>query len=278
MRPNLFNYTDYRVFLTDFFNYKKNCNSGWSYRSWSNNLGIKSNASLLKIINGDREIGNEIKLKLLRYFSFTEDETMYFEDLIRLSKFRKDSRLSHLIFKNLAKEHSTKHYRALTPEEFKKISNWIYFILSSLSRRSGIKNDAEWISQNFIFNTEKEEIQTIIDDMLDKEILHLDKSKNMLVSSAKSLRAYEGLSKSTDDMKKIHTQLLEIAKECINNHQQGDHKIILHGFSLNVSQDDIPAMNEMIYEFFDELTQKFSVENTRSAYQLQLQCFPLTKT
>ena len=87
-RPQVLNYSDYRLFLQDSFHYSQKKNPQWSYEAWAHKLELQSNTSLLKIINGQREAGKKIQDKLVEYFGFNDTEAQYFNDLVELSKLK----------------------------------------------------------------------------------------------------------------------------------------------------------------------------------------------
>ena len=64
---NIFNYSDYREFLRDFFDMKKRVNPSWSYGLWSSKLGLNSISSITMVINGQRHAGKKIQKSLITF-------------------------------------------------------------------------------------------------------------------------------------------------------------------------------------------------------------------
>lgn len=79
-------YTDFRKFLRDYANEKKQQNPEWSLAIWARELGLSSTSSLTKIINGQREAGSKFCFKVIEYFKFTIEDTKHFDYLVYTSK------------------------------------------------------------------------------------------------------------------------------------------------------------------------------------------------
>ena len=78
----IFDYTDYRTFLKDHFQFKKLDQPQFSLGVWSKRLGVSSTAVLANILNGKRNPGEMISEKFITYFGFAPKEQQYFQDLI----------------------------------------------------------------------------------------------------------------------------------------------------------------------------------------------------
>lgn len=98
-------FTDYRTFLVAHVQEMKAKKKAWSYGIWARSLGLKDPSSVTKIIQGQRDPGPEITERLVLYFQFSEKQSQYFRDLIRLEKIRDDARLSVLLMEKMGKEH-----------------------------------------------------------------------------------------------------------------------------------------------------------------------------
>lgn len=107
MGVNIFSFNDYRSFLLAYAHVMKEKNPRWSFGAWARRLELKTTSSLTKILQGDRNPGAEITDKFVKYFRFSEQETEYFRDLIRLEKIKHDGRLVSLLVEKMKKEYPT---------------------------------------------------------------------------------------------------------------------------------------------------------------------------
>lgn len=85
---SIFSYSDVFAFLKAFYINQKNSRSSWSYQTWANALK-QSKATLVRVVNGDREISPQLEKKLCLYFQFTDEESKYFKLLVAITKINK---------------------------------------------------------------------------------------------------------------------------------------------------------------------------------------------
>jgi len=102
MAPNVRDYTDLVEFLYDFFAFRKQSNSQWSFRSWALNMGFKSHANFVSFLNGKRKLTKNMEIKLQEYFHFTEVDLAHFDELCAWSRFAYDNPFISKKIKGLA--------------------------------------------------------------------------------------------------------------------------------------------------------------------------------
>lgn len=86
--PTLKNYLSVTVYLQDLYTYRKNENSGFSYESWSSELGFKSRSFLKMIIDGQRTITVSSMEAICKSMSFSKAEAAYFSLLVHYGQAR----------------------------------------------------------------------------------------------------------------------------------------------------------------------------------------------
>lgn len=81
MKP-IFEYTDYRLFLKEFYTEKRTENPKFSYRFMAERVGFKSAGHFTKIIQGKANISVELALRFANFFRFNRKQTDYFQALV----------------------------------------------------------------------------------------------------------------------------------------------------------------------------------------------------
>jgi len=81
MRP-VFEYTDYRRYLHDFYHYKKRTNPYYSYRLFSMKAGFKAPNLLKLVMDGQRNLTRESVDKFVHALRLTNGEAAYFTSLV----------------------------------------------------------------------------------------------------------------------------------------------------------------------------------------------------
>lgn len=81
--PRVADYTDYRVYLRDFFMAKKSHRAGFSYRRFAALCGLKSPNYLQLVIQGERNLTPETGERVAKAIKMSAAETRYFVALLR---------------------------------------------------------------------------------------------------------------------------------------------------------------------------------------------------
>jgi uncharacterized protein (TIGR02147 family) len=270
----IFNYTDYRTFLKDYVQKKKEVQPTFSLGTWSKRLGISSTAVLVNILNGKRNPGGMISEKFVTYFRFTEKESQYFSDLISLTKVISEPRLSLALMEKMGRLHPDGTFKLLDDKTFSSISKWYYYALKEMVELPYFIEDAEWIKEHLEYEVSSKEIKKAIQDFLDLGLLKRDASGRLKVTT-KTLRSTTDV--SSEALKRFHEQVLENGKASIRK-----HGLLERDFSsrtINIREENLPMLKEYIKEFRDKVSELFeeSVQSSR-VYQINIQLIPLTST
>jgi uncharacterized protein (TIGR02147 family) len=79
---SIFDYSDYRAYLADFYQENKAQNPGFSYRFMAQHVGFKSAGHFTKIIQGKANISVSLALRFAEFFKFNKKQTEYFQSLV----------------------------------------------------------------------------------------------------------------------------------------------------------------------------------------------------
>ena len=128
--PELFDYTDYRKFLHDWYDEEKGGNVRFTYRYIAQQVGFKSAGQFTKILRGQANISEELAL--------------HFTEFMKLGK-RRSAFFLHLVLFNQAKNHKDRaiHFnkmKAFTESRIKIVSaaqfefyhKWYYTVIREL--------------------------------------------------------------------------------------------------------------------------------------------------
>jgi len=266
-------FTDYRSFLSAHAQDMKRDRAHWTFGMWAQRLGLKDTSSITKIMNGDRDPGDQITEKMISYFKFNGKDALYFKDLVRLSKIRKDPRLSVLLMEKMAKQHPNNMDRLLDEKTFSAISNWYYLPLREMTRLKDFKENPEWIAEQLHFKVGALDLRKALERLVDLGLLRRGRSGRLEVA--------EGQIQTTNDVaneaiKRAHEQTLENAKIAVRSIPLEAREFQCE--SLVINTENLPQAKQMIREFREKFSKTFEEEHGDSVYQIQLQFFPITKT
>jgi uncharacterized protein (TIGR02147 family) len=271
---NVRQFTNYRTFLVSHIQEMRTKNPRWSYGAWANRLGLKDPSSITKIVQGQREAGPEITEKFIQYFEFTEKQSQYFRDLVRLEKIRRDPRLSVLLMEKMGKEHPNAAVRILDDKAFSVISSWYCLPLREAlrSRGEGAGQEPEALAKKFLFKVTPRELRQAIQSMLALGLLKRDADGRLEIA--------EGCLDTTEDVsseaiKRFHEQMLSHAQSALRSVPAEDREIT--ATTLLMSSKNMPRAKQLIRDFKHNLERLLEEDSGDKVYQFQIQLFPLTK-
>ena len=86
MKPDIFNFLDYKEYLQELFNFKKSTSKAFSQRYVSSKVGSSSVGWFGDIVKGRRRLLGEYVPKLASLFELKPREKEYLDEVERLKK------------------------------------------------------------------------------------------------------------------------------------------------------------------------------------------------
>ena len=109
---DIYHYTDYRLFIRDYFKEKKGLNPAFSHQYFSRRAAIKSKGFMLHVMKGQRNLTRPVMLRVAQALGLNKQQTRYFDDLVtfcqaktigdrefyynKLAEFRKAAKITNL--------------------------------------------------------------------------------------------------------------------------------------------------------------------------------------
>lgn len=128
-RPNIFNYTDYRIFLKDHIAWERKLNPKASLRSLSARItpSLSSSSFLSGVLNGKKNIGPRLRVNFIKALDLKPREGMFFDLLVQ---FGQSNRLEEKgkLFAQLSR---FRHSRAkrVYESQFRFFTQWHYAVV-----------------------------------------------------------------------------------------------------------------------------------------------------
>ncbi|MBN2036571.1 MAG: TIGR02147 family protein [Chitinispirillaceae bacterium] len=128
----VFDYFDYREYLSDVFAQLKKQRYGYSYRSFSREAGISSHNFLPRIIKRERNLSLEFLPKLCAYLKLSQKENRYFQTLVAFNNTKrppaKEKLLKQLLTLRLVNEE-----RRIEDNKLHFFDKWYYPVIRELA-------------------------------------------------------------------------------------------------------------------------------------------------
>jgi uncharacterized protein (TIGR02147 family) len=120
---SLFEYTDYRKFLADFYEWKKSTQAHFSHRSFLRKARINSPSFLKEVINGKKNLSASGIRAFSRALDLEKREADYFKNLVLYNQAKDASSKQRIFLKLSAFSADTSSY-VLKKEQFEYFSHW----------------------------------------------------------------------------------------------------------------------------------------------------------
>ena len=272
---NIFGYTDYRVYLKDYYRLRKEGEKGYSYRQFSKKAGFASPNFLQLIINGSRNLTPKSKEKFVKAIGLEGGQAEYFNHLVDMNQAQKDeTKKQHLEAMMRLLPYSKK--RLLDPRSTEYLSHWLYPALRELAQTKGFKDDPYWIARRLTSPASVKEIRQAMEFLV--------KGGYLVREDDGSYTSQDKLIVSGDEVKSLairqyHRQMLKQAEETLESLQISEREF--GALTLTIPEDRIADLKFKLKEFRREL-HLWAVNHDPGDYsdsvvQVNFQMYPLAK-
>lgn len=268
---NIFDYTDYRILLSDLYQERKKEWSSFSYRYICNKVGIASAGFFTNILNRKRNISDELIFKFADLFGFSRVETEYFECLVHFDQCREADRRKYYHDKMIVMRKTSLY--ELTAEQNEYFSNWYNVALRELLNFYHFDGDYEKLAKMVVPAITPAQARQAVELLLKLNLICKDGNnyivtdKTVTSSLRTSLAAVHNYQRAT----------MNLGLTAIERFDKENRSIST--LTLNVSCRQFKAIEEKLADFRLEVLEmaKNDPDKSECVYQFNFQIFPLTR-
>lgn len=271
-KPNIFEYLNYRVFLKEYYDYKKNLDRGFSYRAFSRLAGFKSSNFYKLIVDGKRGLSDSGLMKFSKALGFGKQELGYFETLVKYNQ-SKTLNEQEYFFKRLIQNKKFESAHQLEASQYKYFTHWYTVAIREMVLLKSFREDPEWICRKLKLKVSPEEIKKSIQLLLDLGLLVRDKNKRLQQHDPKLRTELNVMNMAVLG---FHKAMLDKAKESLTTSKTKNRDI--SALTVAIDQKTYDHIRERMNEFRKEihaLTEE--CQKPDSVYQINFQLFDLTE-
>lgn len=269
--PSIFEYDNYRLFLSDAYAALKSTNKKFSFRYFARICGFKAHSFLRLVMQGKSNLSPESIEKVAKAFKFNHEETRFFKNLVQLNQ-ATTSEEKQVFAKAILKSQTYRKIHPIRETQFQYFSQWYYSVVRELVGLPGFKEDPEWIARHTIPEIKTEEASQAIESLLKLELLARDEN-GQLVQTQKVVSTPSEVASAY--VANWHREYLKKAAESIDTVPRELRDI--SAVSLGFSKENVKIIKEMVANFRREVVQLALQQSPRdSLYQLNIQFFPLS--
>jgi uncharacterized protein (TIGR02147 family) len=272
---SIFAYTDYRKFLSDYYEHHKAVNPAFSYQLLSNKAGFSNRGFLYNVIIGSKNLSKSSAVKLSQALQLRPVEADYFENLVSFNQ-SKNLRERNYFFDKLnaikSNLQGSATMREMRKGQYEFYAAWHISVIRSLIDMHGFKDDYRRLAKNVFPPIKPKEAK--------KAVLVLEKLG--MIEKQKD-GSYKVLDKTITAGKEIvqlglqnfHLQTIDLAKKALQELPKDKRNI--SGLTLGISKKTYDAMCKEIEAFQARLLAMAEADGeAANVYQLNFHFFPMS--
>lgn len=267
---DVFRYRDYREFLAAF--YAQGKASGLSYRGFARSAGLGAPNYLKLVIEGKRNLSEEMAGRFARACRLNEESTEYFKLLVAFSHATEDAERNAL-HERLGR---FARFRSAQPLELAQKdyhSSWYIPALRELVTCPGFVEDPSWIAAHLEPNISEREAAHALDVLQRLGLLERDDG-GKLVQATRAVTT--GHQASGLHIRNYHAELMQRAVHAMHHLSAEDRYI--SALTLSASAATFEEVRRRVLAFRQELIALCDADPAPArVLQLNLQLFPLSR-
>jgi uncharacterized protein (TIGR02147 family) len=268
--PDVLQYTNYRVFLRDYYGYKKKTSVAFSLRYFAEKSGLSSHAHLKLVIDGKRNITKNTVMKLIGGLGLSELSASYFENLVFFNQ-AKTEKEKQFYYALLLKTSPRSKLHQLEKAQFRIFKEWYHSVILEMVTLKNFNAAPEWIARHLVGGVTPAQAA---------ESLKLLSELGLLLRTANGYRQQNKLLTTDDEVQDLlvklyHQQMLKLSEAAISDIPADQRDI--SAITFGIQRKDFPALKKHLQLMRKELLD-FSVDagNAEDVIQVNSQWFTLT--
>lgn len=273
--PSIYGYTNYRLYLADYYQFRKDSKRGYSFRQFSQAAGFSAPNVLKLVIDGQRNISGPSLEKFVTALGLAAGPADYFRCLVAMNQADSDEERSALYEKLRKLTPSSRRYE-LESDAVEYLSHWIYPVLREMALLDGFRDDPYWIQRRLNGRIELKEIALALNFLKKKGFIHKREDGHFEVKDDIVITSDEVKSLA---IRTFHRRVLEQAIEALEDLslEQREYGALI----FQLPEEALPELKTRLKNFRKELHQwaleQGQPEQEKAVVQLNLQMYPQTK-
>ncbi len=271
IRPTIFEYEDYRIYLDDMYHYLKLNLKPFSFRYFSRRAGFASPNFLKLVIEGKRNISLDSIPRFSQALKLTKVESEFFFHLVQFNQAKSPSEKSNCANRLLSSRGFQKIH-PLKQAEYAYYANWYYIPVRELIAFKNFKENPHWISQTVFPAITPEQAKQALKD-LETLGLIIRNSDGQLTQTQRTVTTPNEVSSSS--IVRYHKDMMGKAADSIDSVPRDRREI--SAACVPVSKETALKIKKMIQDFRQEiLAIAHEDQNPQTIYQINMQLFPVS--
>ncbi len=266
----IFAYSDYRIFLSDYYAFKKATEKGFSHRVFLSRCGMKGPNYLKNIIDRKVNLSKPGIEKFIAAMGLLGKEADYFRSLVLYNQAVKwdDKQLE---FEKLSAFADISPVFKLQKEKFAYLTNWHAVAIREFIHANKWNGDYVELAQAIYPKITPRQAQEAVEQLLALGIIRKTDSNHFELTH---LQVSTGASTDSLVAVRYHESMSQLAAQAITKFTRPER--YFRGITASMSKESYDTLRLEIDQFAKRIHEIIeSDRGTRRVYQINLQAFPL---
>ena len=279
-RPIIGMYTDYRIYLKDFFEFKKRTLSSriraYSYAAFSAAADIKSPNYLKLIIDGQRNLSEDMIKKFSKALQHSKEELLEFRALVRYGQAQDPLERNRCLraLADLRVKHKIKNGK-IDADIWDAVPSWVGWVIKALVDQKNISFKEEDLRATMKGRASTDEIRKTLAKLVDSGEIVKDYANNTYVKGH-STANYSEI--PVELVRKLQAELIYLGLESLAQDAPSEREF--GAFTMALTEKEFEEMKFEIRQLRRNWYNKFGLARETSkgdrVFQLNVQLFPVS--
>jgi uncharacterized protein (TIGR02147 family) len=268
VKPDVFSYTDYKVFLKDTLQFLKDRDPGFSLRKFSKQAGLSS-GYLPIILNTAQHVAQKTLEKIIPFLELTPAQNSYLRILREMAGPLTAEQRENLL-KKLRTFENFKNSAEI--EMVGYLEHWYHIAIRELAQREEFFLDAEWIRKHLQFPISLSDVEKSISFLTENGFLTALPNKKARVES-KELNCPGRIYSLA--LANSHKQFLKLAGDAIDTVEREQRSVLGHIMALD--SEGILEARRIMSEALEKISRIEVKDPNSQILNFSLVAYPLSK-
>jgi uncharacterized protein (TIGR02147 family) len=279
--PLVSDYMDYRLYLAAFYDYKRKLTAAdirpYNYAAFSAGANIKSPNYLKMIIEGRRNLSEEMVLKFAKALGMNKETTEDFDLLVSYGQ-ASDSADRNMILKKLSEHRVQAKLKSgeIDKKTWEKIPNWAAWVIYAMVDQEGVKYDTKTLRELLRGKASEVEIEQALESLFKSGELVRNPETQEVKKAHTLIDAAEDVPVAL--VRKLQAQLMYLGLESL--YQDAATEREFGTLTMSLTKQEFEEIKFKLRQMRKQINKDNSIARANSkgerVYQLNIQLFPVS--
>jgi uncharacterized protein (TIGR02147 family) len=275
--PEIYEYLDYRKFLSDFYDTKKRLNPLYSYRVFARKAGFNNQGFFIDVVKRRKKLSDNAAKKMIKGMDLADDRARYFKYLVKYDQ-AKDGEEKELLLKKLLEFKSKTLFNNVSLQYANYYLKWYNPVIREIIAIEGFDGDYKKLADKIFPRVNIAQVKEAVSVLKALGIIEKDEEKGYKVTLMK-LRP--NVVELREVIKNLHRRWIEHSVKAIDAIEPEDRYI--SSLMVGLPAGIVPELTRKFEELKENVlatAQQHEKDPKKDMriYQFNFQLFPRSAT